>query len=132
MEDYVSAIVASLAFVLSILNFFHSRRSLFVDTISKQRVDWITNIRVTVREFIYAYIDGDDANDLLKKKYAVELWLNSKSTEHAKLLGLLDQCMMGDKNQKEANIQALIEETQHLLNLNWGKMKNEAKYKSKT
>ena len=118
-----------LAIIISILSYTHNRRTLKTEIISKQRIDWINNVRSATTELVNTWLHEDDVLKTEEKKYRVELFLNPENKEHKRLIRLLNSdCFKdcADKSSKSKYIDEIVSETQALLNNSWRRMKIEA------
>ena len=118
MGTWIALSISFLAFVLSVFNFFHSKRTLMTTVVTQQRIEWLENVRTVVAQFISAYLQTDDGNEIREKKMRVELYLNSYNKQHQPLLNAMDMCManMQNSEKKIEYVNQLILETQKVLN----------------
>jgi len=132
----VPLISALLVFLSSAFAYFHSRRSLVATVITQQRLQWISDIRTAVAEFISIYLKENDEITLWEKKVQIELYLSPKvedseviNASHQKVAMALEGCVTNNQPSNEVKIKhanKLVYETKMMLRIAWIIMKKEA------
>lgn len=115
--------ISIVALLVSILNYFHTRQLMIVNSVSSKRIEWIHEVRIGVFEFVSACMRKDNDTAIVKKTY-LELFLNPSNPEHKGLLDTIDKCICS--NDIAENTKEVIKEAQILLNKNWRRLKYES------
>jgi hypothetical protein len=125
MDTWIAIAISSLALVVSALSLFLSRRTLMTEVITKQRMEWIHNVRGAVTEFVSACLQSTDKAEITVKKMRVELFLNYNNQDHLPLIEAMnDCCSCGEVTI--TYVEKVVESTQKLLNKSWRRMKIES------
>ena len=125
IEAWLPIFISFISLIISLLGFFLNRRTLLTEVISKQRIEWISNLRVAIAEFVSAYLNKGNDPVFMDKKAGVMLFLNSKNDEHKQLLDAIKDCSINDKD-KVMNVDKIVLAGQFVINRSWKRMKREA------
>lgn len=125
MIAWITTILSLLALIISILGFFLNKRTLLTEVITKQRIEWISNVRASITTFVSACLYEECEAAMLEAKARVELYLNQNNTEHLLLIEAMDNCIAVRENAK-ANINQVILAGQFVMNQSWKRMKRES------
>lgn len=115
--------ISIVVLLVSILNYFHTRQLMIVNSVSSRRIEWIHEVRIVVSEFVTACLCGDKDTALAKKIY-LELFLNPSNNEHKNLLKEINNCI--NSNNIADDAKAVVEEAQIMLNKSWRRLKYES------
>ncbi len=141
---YVIGILAT--FILGswnlINNYFQTRKSSFINTVTKQRIEWLEKIRQDVSKFCgltHTWVFSDIKNkpeefEVLKEldqlRHVIKLRLNPNDIPDRKISALINKIPdMTHESQHEdlrKSLQELINVTQDMLKNEWDKVKLEA------
>ena len=72
----ISAVASIIAIGVSVFNYFHVKKLMYVNTISAQRINWVIDVRTLVTKFINQYLTAYDPVELKKLYSGIELYLN--------------------------------------------------------
>lgn len=125
MDTIISMISAIIAVIAAMIGVFQSRKNWYINCISKQRLEWAENVRITLHEFVSAYYDK---KDLRKYYYKILLYLNPNNSKHKTLVEKLNRIIIISKLTQcnDADIDDLIVEARKLLRYNWWTVKTES------
>lgn len=115
--------ISIIALLVSILNYFHTRQLMIVNSVSNRRIEWIHEVRIVVSEFVNACL-CEDKNTAIAKKIYLELFLNPSNPEHKGLLEEIEKSI--NPNGITDNTKAVVKEAQILLSKNWRRLKYES------
>lgn len=119
----VSTGIALLAFLLSVLNYFHNKHIMIINALSGERMKWIHNVRFAVYEYVTACLNSDN-NTILIKKLQLKLYLNPQNNEHKDLINSVDNYVVSEN--PKTHVENVVTEAQILLNKSWKRVKREA------
>lgn len=145
-KDIVYAVGIGLTFILGIWSLINSylqtRKTSFINTVTKQRIEWIEQIRQDIAKFCgltytwsFSCLEGkpEEQNILLQidhLRHVIKLRLNPDGTADKKIAVLVDKIPdLTRKSQHEElkkAIRELISETQAMLKAEWEKVKEES------
>ena len=145
-KDIVYAVGILLTFILGVWNlvnaYFQTRTTSFINTVTKQRIEWLENIRQDVSAFCglthtwcFSNLQGKPEEfDILKEldrlRYVIKLRLNPDDDPDIKISSLIDKIPdlthESNHDQLKKAIHELIDETQSMLKAEWEKVKLEA------
>jgi hypothetical protein len=145
-KDIVYAVGIGLTFILGIWNLINSylqtRKTNFINTVTKQRIEWIEQIRQDISKFCglthtwsFSHLEGkpEEQNVLLQVdhlRHVIKLRLNPEGVADRKIAELIDKIPdLTHENKHEdlkKAIRELISETQAMLKAEWEKVKEES------
>lgn len=115
----VAAIVSLATFLFDVKK---HKESLITEAITANRIEWVTNVRELIGEFLCAYIDGKSKQDLIKLIMKVKLFLRDKP-DYNKLVECMNDCCEGTFSQEKAD--KLIQVAQYVFQRVWVRIKIE-------
>jgi hypothetical protein len=77
-----TTVISVLSALVGVVSYVLSKRQLYTQTVTIQRIDWINTVRTLLSNFIELYVDGQDAKKVLAVKTHIELFLNTKNPDH--------------------------------------------------
>lgn len=120
---FCSVIVAT---IISLVTFFFDvkkhRQTLITQAVTVNRIEWISDVRKLIGDFLTVYIDGKSKEDLAKITMKVELYLRDKP-DYNKMLYCMRACYEG--SYSEAKAQELVKATQYVFQRVWARIKIE-------
>lgn len=125
----ISLLGSCVAVVIAIYSSVISKRNLVVETITKNRINWITEFRSLLSEFTTKYISHADKCELkiLREKLALYADFSNKSAEYISLFEQIDKCVDNKyKSEDDKDLTKLILCSQQMLSSVWKRMKMEA------
>jgi hypothetical protein len=145
-KDIVYALGIGLTFILGVWNLVNSylqtRKTSFINTVTKQRIEWIEQIRQDVSKFCglthtwsFSRLEGKpgEQNVLLQidhLRHVIKLRLNPDSPADKKIAALIDKIPDLTHETKHSELKKaigeLVSETQAMLKTEWEKVKEEA------
>ncbi len=145
-KDLVYAVGIALTFILGVWNlansYLQTRKTSFINTVTKQRIEWLEKIRQDVSRFCgltYTWCFSDlegkpEEYEVLKEidqlRHVIKLRLNPDDTPDRKISKLIDLIPTLTHQSKHEElkkaIKDLVDETQEMLKSEWEKVKNEA------
>lgn len=145
-KDIVYIIGILLTFILGVWNlvnsYFQTRKTSFINTVTKQRIEWLENIRQDVSRFCgltYTWsisrIEGkpeefEVIKELDQLRHVIKLRLNPDDTPDRRISALIDKIPDLTHESKQGDlkkaIRELIGETQAMLKDEWEKVKRES------
>lgn len=133
-ENWVTFLCSVIiATIISLVTFFYDvrkhRQSTITQAITANRIEWISQVRTLVGDFICAYIDGKPQNELRKLKIRVQLFCRDKQ-DYNKMLDCMERCC--HTPYKEELCSELISATQYVLQRVWVRMKIEGGQNAKS
>lgn len=125
--ESISFITSIFAFVVSVLslitNIFLTKKQIESEYISKNRMDWIKNVRCLLGNFLELYIDGAQKNELEKIRNKILLYFRENVNSYEKVAEQLDLCINSDYDKD--NVKELIICSQNMLSEVWIRIKRE-------
>jgi len=115
----ISSIISIITTLLSQKN---TKKALVAQSITVNRIEWISNVRNLVSKFLYAYIDQQSKNELIKIKTQIILYF-SKNEDYKNLVLLLEDACMGTYCPEK--VTQIVNETQVVLQRTWRRIKLE-------
>lgn len=145
-KDAVYAISITLTFVLGgwnlINSYLQARKTSFINTVTKQRIEWIEQLRQDISKFcglthtwVYSNVEGkpEEHNILLQidhLRHVIKLRLNPDDVADKEIATLIDTIPdlthESQRNELKEAINELISLTQTMLKAEWEKVKAEA------
>ncbi len=145
-KDIAYAVGIGLTFILGlwnlINNYFQTRKTSFINTVTKQRVEWLEHIRQDVSKFCglthtwaFSNLEGKSEEfEVLKEldqlRHVIKLRLNPDDTPDRKIRALIDRIPDLTHESKHEELKAalreLADETQAMLKNEWEKVKLES------
>lgn len=120
---FCSVIVAT---IISLATFFSDirkhKQDLIAQAITANRIEWITNVRKLVGDFLSAYVSKRSQEDLTVIRIQIELYL-CKNRYYNRLSLLLKDCCDGTYSLEK--VEKVIEEAQIVLQRAWRRIKIE-------
>ena len=133
MENVITLIAAILAFIASIatiiITIVNERNRVKTDAITKNRIDWIKDVRNLMMLFLEIYIEDNYNGDERKKKLIIisskiNLYFREGVNSYASLTEMLNKCADNDYNDEDLKL--LIERAQIVFSDVWVRAKREA------
>jgi len=134
-------------FILGVWNAFSNfqihRKTIFINTVTTERMKWIEKLRNNISKFVGAthswtwMRDKEQSTDEIKReldelRYLIRLQLNPNGSTDQKIQKLIsdipDLACKPDKTDLFSAMDELISETQKLLKDEWDRVKEEAKH----
>lgn len=145
-KDIAYAVGIALTFLLGlwnlINNYFQTRKTSFINTVTKQRVEWLERIRQDVSRFcglthtwVFSSLEGKPEEfEVLKEldqlRHVIKLRLNPDDTPDRKIRALIDKIpdLTHESKHEELKLalKELTDETQTMLKNEWEKVKLES------
>ena len=129
MISYVAGVASLIALIISVYNSLIEKRRLIAETITKNRIEWIINVRRLLIEFLDNYYSANAIGMLLVHD-KVALYMNNYNPNYNKLLIAMRTCAY-DNPQSRESIDSVILLSQEVLSSVWIRMKREAGIKRK-
>ena len=134
MESIIISSIAGaasiIALIVSLYNAATDKRRLVTETITKNRIEWLKEIRDMLAAFADAYrLRSHDKMESINDK--LELFLNRKNQSYIKLLKAVNMCLQDDSFSLEHRDELIIC-SQKVLTDTWTRMKREAGIKKET
>ena len=123
-----TTIIAVVAALVGVISYFLSKKQLYTQTVTVQRIEWINTVRTLLSDFIEAYVDGQDLKKALSIKAHIDLFLNMKNPDHEKFSIELNNCIK-TFGTNEIELTALTDAAQLVFKNAWERMKWEAGFK---
>jgi hypothetical protein len=122
--SYIAAISSFIAIIISILNWFIATRRLKVEAITKNRIEWIKDVRNILYLFANAYrhINEEEMSTQYTKLMP---FISLPNDVYQELITAMDVCI-SDRSYDETHSKNLIKSTQDTLKSAWALMKKEA------
>ena len=119
----ISAVASVITIGVSVFNYFHIKKLMYVNTISTQRINWIADVRLLATKFINQYLTAYDPVELTKLCSGIELYLNiEKNPADSAFHNVLKKyCATGGLEPDE-----LIVNAKKSLTSAWSRMRLEA------
>ncbi len=133
MENIITLIAAILAFVASIatiiITIVTERNRVKTDAITKNRIDWIKDVRNLMMLFLEIYIEDNYNGDERKKKLIIisskiNLYFREGVNSYASLTEMLNKC--ANEPYTDENLKILIGSAQKVFSNVWVRVKREA------
>lgn len=133
MENAITLIVAILAFISSvaslIITIVNERNRVKTDVVTKNRIDWIKDVRSLMMQFLEIYIEDNYNGDKRKKKLMIisskiNLYFREGVKSYALLTKILNKC--ANNNYNDEDLELLIEIAQIAFSDVWVRTKREA------
>lgn len=133
MENVITLVTAILAFIISIISIIitvvNERNRVKTDVVTKNRIDWIKDVRNLMMLFLEIYIEDNYDGDKRKKKLIIisskiNLYFRDGVKSYASLTEKLNECANNDYNDDDLKL--LIEKAQIVFSDVWVRTKREA------
>jgi len=126
IEMWVSIGVSCVAVIVSLSSLRVSRKNIYTNAISQNRMDWIVRVRDLMFRFIEAYIaDSTDRKALLRIKTQIDLFLNPADNKyHRQLAAVLQKYT----DSSDLALDELTEVCRAVLKERWERIKLETAY----
>ncbi len=125
----ITSIMAFFALLVAFLGYFSAKKQMFAETISRNRIQWISTVRKLLTEFINLYISSASAQKLRKKYYQISFYLNTVHEDHERLSDNLLRLIDCRECNKQCYSKKIINKTvkigQRVLSTAWERMKSE-------
>lgn len=123
MEN-INMYISISAVVISLFGFMLSRRQLYNNTVTINRMKWISDVRQLVSEFIECYLNKNhDKSELIAIKYKIELYFNFDNEDQKNLSTAMNQLIKED----DMTIEQIVCHSQEVLANSWKRIKLESK-----
>ena len=153
-KDYIYIIGILLTFLLSVFSLIHawriSKKTLFINCVTAERVTWIKNLRVNIATFCglthhfhWSPIGDSERKDIFKKidrlRILIQLQLNPNEEHHKNIIDLVTNkipdlagktggtVLIDEKAPLDKALDELVSASQLLLKEEWKRVKKEAK-----
>ncbi len=141
-KETLYAIFIAITFLLGIANWFHARKTAFINTVTSERVKWINKLRENISEFcglthhwVHTELSENESNSILKEidklRIYIKLQLNPRDPIDQDLIRIIDKIPdythESQKEKLKELINATVVSTQNLLKIEWERVKLEAK-----
>lgn len=128
MED-ISNITSVLAILLSMISLItsviFSKKQIESEYITKNRMDWIKEVRALLGVFLELYTDGAPKNELEKIRAKIMLYFRENVKSYASVVEQLDECINSETYDKN-NADRLVICSQRMLAEVWVRVKRES------
>ena len=124
IENIVALVTAIAAFAISLINVILSKQRLTSEIITKNRMDWIAEVRSLVSDFLKIYVEQGNNTELKNIRNKISLYMREDHTSYSDLLSQLDRCIASGYNQQ--NCDEAIQKAQVVFSEVWIRMKREA------
>ena len=118
-------IISIISAVVSIMVFYLQRRTLFVNSISKARPEYMRNLTDLVALFINDCVDKN-INDAIRTGYKIRLHFSPNNSVHRDLSDIMDDCIVQLEKGSDPNIRALVKQSQVFFKHIWEQSKAES------
>jgi hypothetical protein len=122
--SYIAGATSLVAIFISIYNSFIEKRRLITEVITKNRIEWIINVRNLLIQFLESY-QTSNINDMMLIHNKLSLYMNNYNPQYSKLLNAMKVCYMENLHSQES-IEEMIHVSQEVLSAVWTRMKREA------
>ncbi|MAZ86052.1 MAG: hypothetical protein CL693_00190 [Cellvibrionaceae bacterium] len=141
-KDILYSLFIAITFLIGIANWFHARKTAFINTVTSERVKWINKLRENVSEFcglthhwVHTELSEEESNTVLKDidkvRIFIKLQLNPKDPTDKDLIRIIDKIPEYTHESKKEKLKELINatiiSTQDLLKIEWERVKLESK-----
>ena len=123
-ENIVALVTAIAAFAISLINVILSKKRLSSEIITKNRMDWIAEVRSLVSDFLKIYVENGNNTELKKIRNKISLYMRSGNESYSYLLSQLDYCIASGYDQSSCD--EVIRKAQIVFSEVWIRMKREA------
>ncbi len=128
-ETIIALVTSVSAFLISLINITINKRKISTETISKNRIDWIKDVRELVAEFISLYVNKAPKNEQKIIRNKICLYMRSGVISYSEFLDQMDICINEDYSDENCN--KLISKAQIVFSDVWIRMKMESGIKNK-
>ena len=112
------------AVVISLFGFMLSRRQLYNNTVTINRMKWISDVRQLVSEFIECYLKNNcDKSELSIIKYKIDLYFDFNNDDQKRLSISMNELI----NNNNISIEQIVSNSQAVLANSWKRIKLESK-----
>lgn len=129
-QEILTLVISFASIIISILTFLISKRKNTNEIITKNRLDWISQVRTLLQEFLKEYINNEPKANLLITRNKIALYFREGVVSYSKLLNQIDRCI--EYGYDKENCDKLISEGQNVFSEVWIRMKREAGINEKT
>ena len=129
-QEILTLVISFVSLIISIFTFWINKRKNTNEIITKNRLDWIKQVRTLLQEFLNEYISNKPKTDLLITRNKIALYFRTGVVSYSKLLNQIDRCI--EYGYDKENCDKLISEGQNVLSEVWIRMKREAGMNEKT
>lgn len=121
-----AAVGAFSAIVVSLVTMATNRKEIKSEAISKNRVEWIKDVRNLIMQFLDEYMNKEKADKVLleKQRNKISLYLRPHVNSYERLLNALDDCIKCDYDELKCN--ELIKSAQAVFSEVWIRAKMES------
>lgn len=124
MTTLIASLIAAAVSLISVLiNIFLTIRKNRSEYVTKNRMQWIKEVRSLLGKFLDLYIDGKEKNKLLKVKNKICLYLRDGVISYDNLIQQIDLCIANGYNDLDCH--KLVKCSQVVLNEVWVRIKRE-------
>ncbi len=132
--EWATIIASLIAAFFSLLAYFQSKKELYSNTISQNRLTWMQNIRLFTADYIAVVKDPESSIEMVQaSQHKIELYLDPKQRRDTKdhsqkpFIDALHKCTKQFIERGDVNTEILVKEAQELMNYFWYLVMNEAK-----
>lgn len=116
----VATVISLATFLVDIRR--HKQDSI-TQSITANRINWISNVRTLISEFLYAYIEEQSKKDLIKLMGKIRLYFHNESAYYQDFFACLKKCCEEPYSEEQAD--ELIQQSQIILKSAWVRIKVE-------
>lgn len=116
----VATIISLATFIVDIRR---HKRDVITQSITANRIEWISDVRNLISEFLNAYIDKKSRNDLIKLMGKIRLYFHNESAYYQDFFTCMKACC--EEPYSETRAEELIQKAQAILKSAWIRIKIE-------
>lgn len=117
----IVATIISLATFLVDIN--RHKRDVIAQSITSHRIEWISDVRNLISKFLYAYIDKQPSDNLIKLMGKIRLYFHNESDYYQDFFACMRKCCKEPYSEERA--EELIQKAQAILKSAWIRIKIE-------
>ena len=124
MTFLCSVIVATIISLATFLvNIKSHKQDVITQSITVNRIEWISDVRNLFSEFLYAYIDKKSKDDLVKLMGKIRLFFHNESAYYQDFFTCMKKCC--EEPYSEERAEEFIQKAQVILKSAWIRIKIE-------
>lgn len=128
IKDIIPIVISILALLISaftlIVNFFLTKKKISTEIITSNRINWISDVRNLVSQFMDVYINHKSTTELTLIRNKISLYLRDNVKSYSILLKELDLLIADKSGRNDCN--DLITAAQNVFSEVWIRTKREA------
>lgn len=129
-QEIITLIISFSSLIISIFTFLVNKRKNINQIITKNRLNWIYQVRLLLQKFLEEYINNESKATMLITRNKIALYFRKDVLSYTKLLNQIDMCIENEYSKE--NCDKFILESQNVLSEVWIRMKREAGINKKT